>query len=119
MKMNRGKFGKILIWIGVSVWGVYGILLVLGYHPSLVVFLPIHLTFVLTGVRFRKMGDGIEARAQNPKLKTISNTLLIIGMSAWLPYFYVHYFYELEVGHLPFLVLHLTGMLSGGIIKLF
>ena len=119
MKINRAVLSKILIWTGVSVWAVYGLFMLLGKNPSLLVFLPIHLTFVLTGVRLRKGGEETEQRERNPNLKTLSTVFLAIGVAAWLPYFYVHYFYQLDVGHLPFLILHLTGMLSGGLIKLF
>ena len=119
MKINRENLSKILIWTGVSVWGVYGLFLLLGKNPSLFVFLPIHLTLVLTGVRLRKGTESAEKRERNPNLKTLSNVFLAIGVAAWLPYFYVHYFYQIDVGHLPFLILHLTGMLSGGLIKLF
>jgi len=118
MNINREKLGKILIWTGVSVWGVYGVLLLLGLYPSLFLFLPVHLAFVLSGVRVRKLG-GDAKREKNPKLKSISNALLLLGMAAWLPYFYVHYFYQLEVAHMPFLILHMTGMLVGGLIKMF
>ena len=119
VKINQAVLSKIFIWTGVSVWGVYGLFLLLGKNPSLLVFLPIHLTFVLTGVRLRKGREGSKKGERNPNLKTLSNVFLAIGVAAWLPYFYVHYFYQIEVGHLPFLVLHLTGMLSGGLIKLF
>lgn len=119
MNINRAKLGKILIGLGVSVWGVYGVLLLFGQRPSLFLFLPIHLTFVLSGVRLRKLsGEDERNSGKNPNLKMASNIFLIIGMAAWLPYFYVHYYYQLEVGHLPFLVLHLTGMLGGGVTKL-
>jgi len=119
VKINQAKISKMLIWTGVSVWGVYGLFLLLGKNPSLLVFLPIHLTFVLTGVRLRKGVEGTDKWGDNPNLKTLSNVFLAIGVAAWLPYFYVHFFYQIEVGHLPFLILHLTGMLSGGLIKMF
>ncbi len=119
MTLDKTKIGQFLIWVGVSVWGVYGYLLWQGERPSLVIFLPLHLAFVLTGVRLRKLEGEEGKRERNPRLKMASNIFLIIGVAAWLPYFYVNYYYQLEVAHLPFLVLHLTGMLSGGLIKLF
>jgi len=119
VKINQAILSKILIWAGVSVWVVYGLFLLLGKNPSLLVFLPIHLTFVLSGVRLRKGAEGADKRERNSNLKTLSNVFLAIGVAAWLPYFYVHYFYQIDVGHLPFLILHLTGMLSGGLIKMF
>lgn len=119
MNINQARLSKIFIWIGVSVWGFYGFFLLMGKNPSLLVFLPIHLTFVLTGIRLRRGIKDVEERKRNPNLKTLSNVFLAIGVAAWLPYFYVHYFYQIDVGHLPFLILHLTGMLSGGLFKLF
>ena len=65
------------------------------------------------------MGESNDSRVKNSQLSLVSNVFLIIGAAAWLPYFYVHYYYQLDVAHLPFLSLHITGMLSGGLIKLF
>lgn len=87
MKINQAKLGTILIWTGVSVWGVYGFLLPLRRRPSLSLFLPIHLVFVLSGVQVRKLDGDDGMRLSSPKIKTASNILMILGIAAWLPYF--------------------------------
>jgi len=115
MKIEKRKIGQILIWIGVSIWIPYLYLLIIGAAPSLFMFLPVHLAFVISGVRLRKSS---EDQKSNKKYRKLSQMLLIIGMAAWLPYFYVHYYYQLEIGHIPFLVLHLIGMLGGGFLRI-
>jgi hypothetical protein len=117
MKINIRKFGQVLVWIGVATWMPYFYLAFTGAAPPIYVFLPVHLGFVLTGVRLKKLSQDQDRRPI--KFKQASQILLYIGLAAWLPYFYVHYYYQLEVGHIPFLVLHLFGMIGGGILRLF
>jgi hypothetical protein len=119
MKIDKSKIGQVLIWIGVSTWIPYFYLLIIGKALPLYVFLPIHLAFVLSGVRLRKSSENEETDQQPKKSRQVSQVLLYIGMAAWLPYFYVHYYYQLDVGHTPFLILHLVGMLGGGFFRFF
>ena len=120
MKIDKKKLGQILIYVGVSTWIPYFYLLFTGAEPKLYTFLPVHLLFVISGVRIRKSaGEEAPKTERAEKLREASKVLLLIGMTAWLPYFYVRYYYQLDVGHTPFLVLHLTGMLGGGVLRLF
>lgn len=43
------RIGKVLIYAGVAVWGVYLVLLLLGRHPEGSTFLPFHLLGVIPG----------------------------------------------------------------------
>jgi hypothetical protein len=118
VKTNKSNLSKVLIFLGVSVWVVYFTLLFIGRHPSLYIFLPIHLTFIFTGVKLRKSAGEGQKKEKSEKLKNTSEILLAIGMAAWFPYFYIHYYYEIDVNHLPFMILHLSAMLSGGVLKM-
>ncbi len=49
--------------------------------------------------------------------KTLGRILIWLGVVAWIPYFLLQWFAEVEPPMWPFLTGHLVGVLGGGAIK--
>ena len=47
--MSKQSVGRLLILLGVAVWGVYGVMALAGAHPEVRHFLPLHLAGVIPG----------------------------------------------------------------------
>lgn len=118
MNINKSNLSKVLILLGVSVWVVYFGLLFAGRQPVLYIFLPIHLTFIISGVKLRKSSGDPQKKEKSAMLKKVSSILLAIGFAAWLPYMFMHYLKGADISHTPYMVVHLSAMLSGGALKL-
>lgn len=116
-KWNKEKFGKILIWIGVSAWVPYIILRIIGSEVSLWPFLAFHLTGIISGSQLRKSEDKKYSSSENRR-KLISNILIGIGILAWAPYIYLNNILGEEVVITPFLITHLSGLFSGILVRL-
>lgn len=56
---------------------------------------------------------------QISKRGKVAKGLIWMGVLAWVPYFFVKVILGGEVQILPFLVIHLTGVLGGGFLKTF
>lgn len=46
----------------------------------------------------------------------LGRILILLGVAAWLPYFYLKYIENVEVGMLPFLAVHLSGVIPGSLL---
>jgi hypothetical protein len=44
----------------------------------------------------------------------LGRALIILGVLAWVPYFALQFFTQLDPPMLPFLVVHLIGVIGGG-----
>ena len=84
-------------------------------------FLVVHLIGVVGGIYFRRQAS--EGAAPPPehikRLKKISTVLLITGVSVWAVYFGLEWITGVEREITPFLITHLSLVLSGAGIKIY
>ncbi len=111
----RYRAGLVLIWVGVLAWLPFILMRANGLRPSILWFLPFHLTGVIGGSRLRKaarMELGADAPERNI-FRTVGHGLIFLGILVWGVYFYQ----KLAAGRLvdvgEFLPYHLTGIFGG------
>jgi len=112
---QRAKLGTALIWMGVLAWVPFIVMRTVGYTPSLLWFLPIHLLGVVGGSRMRSAARkeiGVIKRKKTT-LRTIGHSLIFFGILVWVPYFYLKLFTQTPVVVTQFLPVHLLFVLSG------
>lgn len=120
MKVTKKGVGRLLVWLGVLAWVPYILLAIIGRSPSMVPFLAIHLTGVIGGSKLRRSG---ESTSQNHSYsiganqQRISNALLLIGILIWAPYFLIKSFLSEQIQILPFLIIHLSGIIGGMLLR--
>lgn len=119
---RRRTWGMLLIWLGVSAWAPFLVLIANGQEVSIFPFLAAHLTGVLGGAWLRASADRMEGlhrvrdrRGQRRKLA--SRVLIYLGVLAWAPYFYLERVIGQDVDIFPFLAVHLTGVLGGAALR--
>lgn len=109
--------GNLLILIGVLAWLPYYFLLSQGGTPSILPFLAVHLAGVLSGgwLRSREM----DTRSEHGRSrKIIARILIILGILAWAPYYYLTIIQGVDQSITPFLIAHLVGVLGGSAVRL-
>ncbi|MQC27238.1 MAG: hypothetical protein DWG76_07305 [Chloroflexi bacterium] len=111
--LNRDMWGSWLIAFGVAAWLPYFYLV--GQRPNVPVFpfLAAHLAGVLGGARLKLQTKGLEHNLGNRKLALTSKLLIYFGVLAWAPYIYLSRVLHIDTSVGPFLITHLTGVLSG------
>jgi len=109
------RFASVLIWLGVLAWVPFIFLQVFGQKPSVLLFLPVHLSGVVGGVRLRNY-----ARSRMEVLPPIRSVyqvmgrwMILLGVMVWAPFFYLKYVAEQPSEVMNFLPFHLTGVLGG------
>lgn len=107
---------RALIGVGVAAWLPYLILLARGAHPSLLPYLALHLLFIFLGVRLKR--DPGKARRTRTPLAVAGTVLVVLGVLVWLPYLYSKYVLHAARAIAPYLILHLSGVLTGGFLRL-
>ena len=50
------------------------------------------------------------------RLRFWGRALILLGVSAWIPYFVLKYLAQDEVSFAPFLVIHLSGVIPGALL---
>ena len=111
----RCRLGTILIWLGVFTWAPFIFLRAIGETPAFFLFLPFHLIGVVGGSRLRSRARrelGLDPPRRRP-LHTAGHILILLGISAWLPYLYLKLILGRSVDVMDFLPFHLTGVLGG------
>ena len=111
MKTDTAKLGAILIILGVSAWIPFLLLLALGREPAIYPFLAVHLIGVVGGGRLRARSR--PAGQRRPRRQVWGRLLIVLGVLAWLPWFYQKDLLGRDLAIAPYLVLHLAGVLSG------
>ncbi len=113
--------GKVLIWVGVLVWAPFIVASLSGKQASILPYLAIHLPCILAGTWLKKQykedGD-VEPVTRVSLQKKISNLLIGIGIAIWLPYLLVKNLLNPDLVILPFLIVHLSGIIGGTLIRL-
>ena len=119
---HQRTISSILIWLGVLSWAPFFVLLALDQPVSIFPFLATHLTGVLGGgflrARAIRVEGGITTSQRGRKRKIASSILIYLGVLAWAPYFYWKYALQQPVELLPFLIVHLSGVLPGFALRL-
>jgi hypothetical protein len=119
---QKTKYSRILIILGVLAWLPYIIARLLKVDLSAIPFLILHLIGVLGGVLLRRnteAGTNGEASRQIIFLKKFSTVILILGVSVWGVYFGLQWITGVSREVTPFLIAHLSGVLTGAAIKLY
>lgn len=117
MRLSRKQAGNVLIGIGVLAWLPYFYLLAGGSRPSFLPFLAVHLAGVLSGGWLRTKDQASEPQ-KGALRKTIARILIVLGVLAWAPYFYLTRIQGVDQAIGPFLAAHLTGVLGGSAVRL-
>lgn len=109
----------LLTIMGVSAWFPYLYLVVIKQqNPSLFPFLGVHLTGVVGGaiLRNKLKNKTTESSEKNSVISIISKAMIAVGVAVWSPYLYMKYIQGFQPGLLPYLPIHLTGVIGGGIL---
>ncbi len=109
------RLSRIFIWIGVLAWAPYLTLVFMDKDVSILPFLAFHLTGILGGLRLRKMASEADGEPKKvvSKSKKISRIMIILGVSAWLPYLYLTNVQGQDVAIGPYLSVHLPLVVGG------
>lgn len=114
------KISTILIWVGVLSWVPFIYLKFSDQNPPLIPFLLFHLTGVIGGARsrswIRQQETGEKPKAD--RVGVVGRILVLVGVSAWIPYLTMKYVMKIDVDITPFLSVHLPGVLGGGLMML-
>jgi hypothetical protein len=118
---QRAKYSNVFIWIGVLAWVPYIAARLIQIDISAIPFLAVHLIGVLGGILLRHQDPQNNAplSKKTKRLKTISTVLLVLGVSVWGVYFGLEWLTGTEREVTPFLIAHLSGVLTGAGIKLY
>ena len=118
---QRAKYSNIFIWIGLLAWVPYIASRLLQFDISVIPFLVMHLIGVIGGIILRRQSSQSAAplSKKTKQLKTISTVLLVVGVSVWGVYFGLEWLTGVEREVTPFLMAHLSGVLTGAGIKLY
>jgi hypothetical protein len=107
------RLGRVLVFLGVAVWPVWGILFLAGSAPNVGWALLAHLALVVPGGTLVRRGTPSEARPARQRLGT---ALIAFGVTAWVPYFILRE-QGVEVPSAPFLAWHLSGVIPGSVLR--
>lgn len=121
VRVNQRALGRVLIWLGVLAWVPYLYMLSLDQVVSIFPFLGVHLTGVLGGswlVSDADKKDGIVRTKRGKKRRIASKVLIYLGVLAWAPYLYITRSLGQEIEITPYLIAHLTGILSGAAVRI-
>ena len=118
MSEGRKRAANILILLGVLAWLPYLYLLANGNTPSILPFLALHLSGVLGGGYLRSKNAEPRELERGRSRKVIARIMIILGVLAWAPYFYITRILEIDQAIGPFLAGHLTGVLGGSAVRL-
>ena len=111
----RYRLGNILLWLGVLTWLPFIVLRIAGEAPSLFWYLPFHLLGVIGGARLRSFArkEMNMPLSQKSRLEMLARGLILAGILAWTPYFYLKFFTQQPVDVMNYLPFHLTGVFGG------
>jgi uncharacterized membrane protein YjjB (DUF3815 family) len=114
----RRRLSNALLLLGVLAWVPYFYLLSTGTTPSVLPFLAAHLAGVLPGTWLRLAQRDPTAPDPWARRRLAARILVILGVLAWAPYFYLTRVTGLDLAIGPFLAAHLTGVLGGSALRI-
>ncbi len=115
------KVSIILTAFGVTAWFPYLYFVVIKQqNPSLFPYLGVHLTGVVGGAIIRKnlKNSSVGSPKKRSSLSIMSIALITVGVAVWTPYLYMKYIQGHNPGLLPYLPVHLTGVIGGGVLMI-
>lgn len=116
LTMQR-RLAWILIGIGVLAWVPYFYRLSAGETPSILPYLAVHLAGVLSGAWLRSRSTSATQKAHGRRRKVVANVMVLLGVLAWAPYFYLNEIAMQPQPLAPFLTAHLIGVLGGSALR--
>ena len=118
---QKAKFSKMFFLLGLLAWFPYIFARAIQTEISFVPFLGVHLIGVFGGIFFRKQSEDNESKPSQRKLflRQLSTILLLLGVSVWGVYFGLKFLTGVEREITPFLIAHLSGVVSGAGIKVY
>ncbi len=121
MRISRYRLGKTLTWLGILAWAPFILLTIGRYSPPILPFLVVHLIGILGGAWIKRTDPqaGIGNSLAGKSLpRRIGSILILIGVAVWVVYFAIGNFTSVEVSLTPFLVLHLSAVVPGLLLRL-
>ncbi|MDX1599999.1 MAG: hypothetical protein R3191_00640 [Anaerolineales bacterium] len=118
-RSSQQRLAWILITIGVLAWAPYFYALAEGATPNILPYLGVHLAGVLSGAWLRSRSSPVrEDDGSGSRRRRLATVLVILGVLAWAPYFYLN-----EIAHQsqpvgPYLTAHLIGVLGGSAMRI-
>lgn len=118
-RSSQQRLAWILITIGVLAWAPYFYALAGGGTPNILPYLGVHLAGVLSGAWLRRRSSPVrEDEGRGIRRGRLATVLIILGVLAWAPYFYLN-----EIAHQPqplgpYLTAHLIGVLGGSALRI-
>jgi hypothetical protein len=118
---QRQTYSKYLIWLGLLAWIPYILMRALRLEVVVMPFLVVHLTGVLGGAFLQRASSGEQNTVSERERfrKTFSTVVILLGVSVWGVYFGLEWITGVEREVAPFLIAHLSGVLSGAGIKVY
>jgi hypothetical protein len=103
------------------VWAPFIIASLSGKHVSILPYLAIHLPCILVGTwlkrQYKEVGALEPATGVSLQIR-ISNLLIDIGIATWVPYLLIKNLLNPDLAILPFLIVHLIGVIGGILMRL-
>lgn len=121
MRISRSALGRTLTGLGILAWVPYAVLTIGGSTPSILPFLAVHLTGILGGLWIKRMDRGmVDGNSWAPRLarRRMGSILVLIGIAVWVPYFILKDLTAQQVNSAPFIVLHLSAVITGLVLRL-
>jgi len=115
---QRSRLSNALLLIGVLAWLPYFYLLATGATPPMLPFLTVHLAGVLTGSWLRVEREDQATIDRWARRRRAARILIVLGVLAWAPYFYLTRVAAMDLAIGPFLTAHLTGVLGGSALRI-
>ena len=118
---QKAKFSKMFFLLGLLAWFPYIFARAIQTDISFVPFLSVHLIGVVGGIIFRRQSQSDDNKPSEKKifLRKLSTVLLLLGVSVWGVYFGLKAITGVEREVTPFLIAHLSGVVSGAGIKVY
>jgi len=121
MQLSKYALGKTLTWLGILAWVPFILLTIGRYSPPILPFLVVHLIGILGGAWIKRSDsqattpNSFVGKSTSRKLGTI---LILLGVGVWVVYFTLKNYTAVEVSLAPFLVLRLSAVVPGFMLRL-
>lgn len=121
MRISRYAIGRAFTWLGILAWVPFILLTIGRYSPPILPFLVIHLIGILGGAWIKRTdperGNGASLAGKSLS-RRLGSVLILLGVAVWVPYFIFKNFAATEVSLAPFLILHLSAVVPGLLLRL-
>ncbi len=121
MGISKYALGKTLTWLGILAWVPFILLTIGRYSPPILPFLVVHLIGILGGAWIKRTDsqtappNSFAGKSPSRKLGTL---MILLGVGVWVVYFTIKNFTPVDVILTPFLILHLSAVVPGLLLRL-